>query len=199
MSLTEPQVITIAEYNKLRENSESRLEYIDGIVFMTPSPSTKHQRISSRLHAKLFNFLEGKECEVFSAPFDIELRTVDDDQGNQTEKTKVVIPDLSVICDKTKLGENKYVGSPELIIEIISPSNQALDLVKKLNLYMQCGVKEYWIVNPLLNTVQIYVLNEQGQYHQLEVLKETGIAHSEVLQGFSMNLEELFLMSKLKL
>jgi len=57
---------------------------------------------------------------------------------------------------------------------------------------MQYGVKEYWIVNPLLNTVQIYVLNEEGQYHQVEVLKETGIAHSEVLKGFSMNIEELF-------
>ena len=192
MSITEPQVITIDEYNKLRENSESRLEYIDGIVYMTPSPSTKHQRVSSRLHAKLFNFLEGKECEVFPAPFDIELRTADDDKGDQTEKTKVVIPDLSVICDKMKLGENKYMGSPELIVEIISPSNQAHDLVKKLNLYMQCGVKEYWIVNPLLNTVQIYGLNEEGQYHQVEVLKETGIAHSEVLKGFSINLEELF-------
>ncbi|AFQ45363.1 Uma2 family endonuclease [Desulfosporosinus meridiei] len=191
MSLIEPQAIPIAEYNKLRENSESRLEYIDGVVYMTPSPSTKHQRISSRLHAKLFNFLEGKECEVFPAPFDIELRTADDDQGDQSEKTKVVIPDLSVICDKTKLAENKYVGSPELIIEILSPLNQAHDLVKKLNLYMQYGVKEYWIVNPLLNTVQIYVLNEEGQYHQVEVLKETGIAHSEVLKGFSINLEDL--------
>jgi len=192
VGLTEPQVITIAEYNKLRENSESRLEYIDGIVYMTPSPSTMHQRISSRLQAKLFNFLEGKECEVFPAPFDIELRTADDDQGDQNEKTKVVIPDLSVICDKTKLGENKYVGPPELIIEILSPSNQAHDLVKKLNLYMQYGVKEYWIVNPLLNTVQIYGLNEEEQYQQIEVMKETGVAHSEVLQGFSMNLEELF-------
>jgi len=192
VGLTEPQVITIAEYNIFRENSESILEYIDGIVYRIPSPSTKHQRISSRLHAKLFNFLEGKECEVFPAPFDIELRTVDDDQGDQTEKTKVVVPDLSVICDKTGLGENKYVGSPELIIEIISPSNQAHDLVMKLNLYMQYGVKEYWIVNPLLNTVQIYVLNKEGQYDQVEVLKETGIVHSEVLKGFSMNLEELF-------
>ena len=67
----------IAEYNKLRENSESRLEHIDGIVHMTPFPSTKRQRISSRLHAKLFNLLTSKECEVFPAPFDIELRAVD--------------------------------------------------------------------------------------------------------------------------
>ena len=192
MGLTDPQVITITEYHKLRENSEARLEYIDGIVYMTPSPSTRHQRISSRLQARLFNFLAGKECEVFPAPFDIELRTEDAGLGDQTEKTQVVIPDLSVICDKTKLGENKYVGSPELIIEILSPSNQAHDLVKKLNLYMQSGVKEYWIVNPLLNTVQIYGLNEEKQYRQVEVLKETGVARSEVLQGFSMNLEELF-------
>lgn len=192
MGLTEPQVITITEYHKLRENSEARLEYIDGIVYMTPSPSTRHQRISSRLQAGLFNFLAGRECEVFPAPFDIELRTGDAGLGDNAEKTQVVIPDLSVICDKTKLGENKYVGSPELIIEILSPSNQAHDLVKKLNLYMQSGVKEYWIVNPLLNTVQIYGLNEEKQYRQVEVLKETGVACSEVLQGFSVNLEELF-------
>ena len=192
MGLTDPQVITITEYHKLRENSEARLEYIDGIVYMTPSPSTRHQRISSRLQARLFNFLAGKECEVFPAPFDIELRTEDAGLGGQAEKTQVVIPDLSVICDKMKLSENKYVGSPELIVEILSPSNQAHDLVKKLNLYMQSGVKEYWIVNPLLNTVQIYGLNEEKQYRQVEVLKETGVARSEVLQGFSMNLEELF-------
>ena len=191
MSISQPQKISIDEFYKLRENSENGLEYINGIVYMTPSPSTKHQRISSRLHAKLFNFLEGKECEVFPAPFDIELRKADD-QEKPSDTPKVVIPDLTVICDKTTLDDNKYVGVPELIIEILSPSNQAHDLVIKLNLYMQYGVKEYWIVNPLLNIVQIYVLNDEGQYQQVDVLKENGTAHSEVIKGFNVNLEELF-------
>lgn len=158
---------------------------------ITPSPSTKHQRVSGRLHAQLFNLLEGKACEVFHAPFDIEL-SKRDHQGENPNDTKVVIPDLTVICDKSKLGENKYVGVPELIIEILSPSNQAHDLVIKLNLYMQYGVKEYWIVNPMLNIVQIYVLNDEGQYRQVDALKETGRADSELLKGFSVDLEALF-------
>lgn len=191
MSISNPTKISLEEFYKLRENSENLLEYIDGIVYMTPSPSTKHQRVSGRLHAKLFNFLEEKECEVFHAPFDIELSRVKD-RENLSFDTKVVIPDLTVICDQSKLTENKYAGVPELIIEILSPSNQAHDLVVKLNLYMQFGVREYWIVNPILNIVQIYVLNKEGQYQQVDALKEKGIAQSEILKGFSMNLEELF-------
>lgn len=62
--------VTPEEYYALREQSEQLLEYIDGIVFMSPSPSTAHQRISGRLHARLFHLLEGKTCEVFQAPFD---------------------------------------------------------------------------------------------------------------------------------
>jgi Uma2 family endonuclease len=186
MSLPQHNLVKIEEYYKMREDTDKILEYIDGIVYITPSPSTKHQRISGRLHARLFNFLEGKECEVFHAPLDIELYKEEIDQN------KVVIPDLSVICDKSGLGENKYIGVPDLIIEILSPSNQAHDLVVKLNLYMQYGVKEYWIVNPILNIVQIYMLNEAGQYYQADVLKEKGFASSKILKGFCIDLEHLF-------
>lgn len=191
MSISQSNKITLDEFYKFKENSDLLLEYIDGIVYMTPSPSTKHQRISGRLHAQLFNFLEGKECEVFHAPFDIELWK-EEVQGNTPTERQVVIPDLTVICDRSKLGENKYTGVPELIIEILSPSNQAHDLVFKLNLYMQYGVKEYWIINPMLKIVQIYRLDDKGQYQQVDVLKEKGLAHSERLTGFSVSLKDLF-------
>ena len=186
MSLPQENFISIEEFYKMREETDGLLEYVDGIVYMSPSPSTKHQRVSGRLHAKLFNFLEGKDCEVFHAPFDVELHRENMD-GN-----KIVIPDLSVICDKSGLMENKYVGVPALIIEILSPSNQAHDLVFKLNLYMQYGVKEYWIINPMLNIVQVYLLNNEGQYQQMDALKEKGVIQSEVLKGFQVRLEELF-------
>jgi Uma2 family endonuclease len=186
MSLPQEELVTIEEYYKIRENSDEIIEYIDGIVYMSPSPSTKHQRISSRLHAKLFNFLENTDCEVFHAPFDIEL------YNDKIKGEKIVIPDLSVICDKKGLGENKYVGVPTLIIEILSPSNQSNDLVLKLNLYMKYGVEEYWIVNPMLYIVQVYRLNQEGQYYQLDALKERGTISSEALKGFSVDLEELF-------
>ncbi|ETI66563.1 Uma2 family endonuclease [Neobacillus vireti] len=186
MSLPQDHLIKLEEFYKMREKTDKLMEFIDGTVFMTPSPSTKHQRVSGRIFAKLFNFLEGKTCEVFHAPFDIELHR------ENMEGNKIIIPDLSVIGDKSGLTENRYVGVPSIIMEILSPSNQSHDLVFKLNLYMQYGVKEYWIINPMLNTFQVYVLDSEGQYQQLDVLKQTGILKSAVLEGFEISLEEIF-------
>lgn len=186
MSLPQTKFITLDEFNKLRENNNSIFEYIDGVVYMSPSPSTKHQQISMRLSSEIYNYLKGKECEVFSAPFDVHLFK----EGMQGEK--IVIPDISVICDKTGLTENFYKGVPNLIIEILSPSNQAHDLVFKLNLYMEYGVKEYWIVNPMLKTIQVYELDEEGNYMQQAVKNETGEIYSKVLNEFKISLEDVF-------
>lgn len=188
MSLAQERFVSLEEFYVMREKTDNLLEYIDGVVFMSPSPSTKHQRISSRLHARLFNFLESKksECEVFSAPFDVELRK----EG--VDEKKIIIPDLSIICEKNGFTENKYIGVPTVIVEILSPSNQSHDLVFKLNLYMQYGVKEYWIINPMLNVIQLYVLDEGGQYQQVDVVRERGVIKSSVLQGFQVQAEELF-------
>lgn len=184
--LTKNIRLSYEDYLELREKTDNILEYIDGIVYMSPSPSTIHQRISSKLHAKLYNLLEGKSCEVFHAPFDILLKS-DDIEGE-----KLVIPDLSVICDKRGFTDNKYIGVPSLIIEILSPSNQSHDLVTKLNLYMKYGVKEYWIVNPILNTVMLYTLNEDKMYEQSIVKIETGIVKSKIFENFEVDIEELF-------
>jgi Uma2 family endonuclease len=185
MKLPKQNLLTLGEFYKLREGTEQLLEYIDGVVFMSPSPSTRHQRISGRLHAQLFNLMDN-ECEVFHAPFDIQL------QKENSEDMAVVVPDLSVICDKTGLTEQNYIGVPTMIIEIISPSNQSHDLVFKLNLYLKFGVKEYWIVNPLLNTIQVYTLDQEDQYQQMDVAKEKGTIQSRVLPNFQVVLESLF-------
>lgn len=186
MSLPQENFISIDEFYKLREKHNEKLEYINGVVYMSPSPSTKHQQISMRLSSEIYNYLKGKECEVFSAPFDVHLYK----EGMQGEK--IVIPDISVICDKAGLTENFYKGVPHLIIEILSPSNQAHDLVFKLNLYMAYGVKEYWIVNPMLKTIQIYELDEEGNYMQQAVKNETGEISSKVLDEFKIDLEDVF-------
>ncbi|KJE27640.1 restriction endonuclease family protein [Geobacillus kaustophilus] len=186
MNFPEKQAVSLEEFYRMRETTDRILEYIDGIVLMSPYPSTHHQRISGRLHVKLFHFLEKKPCEVFHAPFDIELKS------ERIEGKKIVVPDLTVICDPSGLTDTKFVGVPTLIIEILSPSNQAYDLVFKLNLYMQYGVREYWIVNPMHRVVQIYSLNDDGQYEQAGVWKETGMACSRALDGFSVDVEPLF-------
>lgn len=186
LSLPQERKVSIEQFYKMREETTELLEYMDGIVLMSPSPSTAHQRVSARLQARLFHFLEGGDCEVFSAPYDVQLYRED------LKGTNIFIPDLSVICDKEGIEENRYVGVPTVIVEILSPSNQSHDLVTKMEAYMKYGVKEYWIVNPMLKSIQLYAINENGVYQQIEVMKETGLIKSEVLKGFQVRLEEIF-------
>jgi Uma2 family endonuclease len=115
MRFTQNSFISLEDYFNMREKTEDLLKYIDGIVYMSPLPSTKHQRVSSRLQIKFGIFLEGSPCELFSAPYDIELHRSD------IEGTKIVIPDLSIFCDKSGFTEARYVGVPTLITEILSP------------------------------------------------------------------------------
>jgi Uma2 family endonuclease len=185
MSLPEHTQRTFEEYVSMKQESEKRLEYIDGAIYMAPSPSTLHQRISMKLSAFLFNILDGKECEVIAAPYDIELT------NKKSDEKRIVIPDLSIICDKQGFSETKYVGVPEVIIEIISPSIQSHDLIFKTNLYQEAAVKEYWIINPILNHVMVYSLGEDGTYKLIENEKK-GTVTSRLIDGFHIDVEELF-------
>jgi Uma2 family endonuclease len=186
MNLYRNDRISVKDYFEIREKSEELLEYIDGFVYMSPSPSIKHQRVSGNIYMKLRNFLEGKSCEVFHAPIDIELKK------EEIEGTKIVIPDLCIICDKSGFTDSRYVGVPDLIVEILSPSNQSHDLITKLNLYMNYGVKEYWIVNPMLNSITVYAFNDEEMYIQHDMKTEIGSITSKFLLGFSVDLNEIF-------
>jgi Uma2 family endonuclease len=117
----------------LEWTDDERWELIDGEAFnMTPAPSRTHQKILLALADIFYNYLKDKSCEVYVAPFDVRLP-----EGDQSEVdiNSVVQPDLTVICDLAKLDERGCLGSPELIIEIISPSTAAHDYIKKLALY----------------------------------------------------------------
>ncbi|TYS58600.1 Uma2 family endonuclease [Sutcliffiella horikoshii] len=188
MSLSKESFTSLEKYYEIRESSDHLYEYIDGSIFMSPSPSTKHQRISGRLLVKISNYLTQKNdnCEVLAAPYDIEL------SKEGMEGTKIVIPDLAVMCDKSGFTDTKYVGVPDMIVEILSPSNQSHDLITKLNLYMKYGVKEYWIVNPMLNSITIYSLNKEGVYEQHAIKTDLGTITSKLLNGFHLELEHIF-------
>jgi Uma2 family endonuclease len=186
MTILNEKHVTFEEFRKMEDNSEHILEYIDGLVFMAASPSIKHQRISSILQGELYLLLKNnKKCSVFSAPTDVIL------QNENTDDTRKVVPDIFVTCNKDGFTKNEYKGTPDLIIEIVSPSNQAHDLVTKLNLYMNHRVKEYWIVNPLLNNVMIYSLDEKNEYH-LNVISDDSLAQSVLFTAFKINTRELF-------
>lgn len=186
MAILKNNYMSFDDYTKLRADNDNIIEYIDGTVCMSPSPSTDHQRISAKLTTEFMIFLRGKSCEVIAAPYDIDL------YKEGIEGKKIVIPDLSVICNKEGFTSNKYIGVPTLIVEILSPSNQAHDLVTKLNIYMKYGVKEYWIVNPMKESITVYTLDENGYYEQEAVESHVGIINSKILNKFSVDLEYLF-------
>ena len=186
MAILKDNFMSFEDYINLRNNSDEIIEYLDGVVCKSPSPSTQHQRISAKLTMEYMMFLKGKSCEVFAAPYDIEL------YKDGIDGKKIVIPDLSVICNKDGFTENKYIGVPTLIVEILSPSNQAHDLVTKLNIYMKYGVKEYWIVNPMKESITVYTLDDNGYYEQEAVESHKGIINSKTFTGFNVDLEYLF-------
>jgi Uma2 family endonuclease len=121
-------------------------EIIDGTAYaMSPSASTKHQIVSGNIYYKFRQYLQDKPCKTFS-----ELDVLLSDEN-------VVRPDILIICDKNKIMENNIQGSPDLVVEILSPSTRKIDLIIKLNLYKKFGVKEYWIVDPLNLTITSHI------------------------------------------
>ncbi len=183
------RVYTYADY--LTWNFMERVELLWGKVFkMTPAPGTLHQLILSTLNSCLFQFLKGKPCQVFPAPFDVRFP---DESGNVDDHTRnVVQPDMSVICDLNKLDGRGCRGAPDFIIEIISKSTAQKDLHEKYTLYEKYGVKEYWVIYPVEKNLTIFLLDQKGKYQTQKPLTRGDIARSAVLEGFEINLDEVF-------
>jgi len=169
---------------------KERIELIKGKLFkMSPAPSMLHQKISSDLFGFLWTFLKNKQCKVFSAPFDVRFpdKSTDDKDIENT-----VQPDITVVCDLSKLDRRGCLGAPDLIVEILSPSSSKKDLKYKYGLYEQYGVKEYWVVHPEEQTLLIHVLDEQGKYKPGYLKTRGDIVKSTVLEGFELNLDDIF-------
>jgi len=155
-----------ADYLKWR--LDVAVELIKGKIYkMSPAPSLKHQQVSRQLCIPLFEYFKGKKCQVFNAPFDV--RLYDRKKSNRANRDifTVVQPDICVICDESKLDERGCLGSPDLIIEILSPGNNQKELKKKFELYQECGVKEYWLVYPYEESITQFFLDEDSEKYQL--------------------------------
>jgi len=148
-------------------DEQDHIELIDGQPVMMAPPVRIHQKISGELYAQLHEYLRGKKCEVYAAPFAVRLFERDSDRPENVDT--MVEPDISIICDPRKLDHIGCKGAPDLIIEILSPSTLSHDRVTKFNLYQRAGVKEYWIVDPAAQTAQSFIL-ENGYY----IAKELG-------------------------
>ncbi len=122
-------------------SEDDRIELIDGKFYAMASPSLLHQRLSMELSGRIWDYIrkKGGDCQVFAAPFDV-WPDPDDDKT-------VVVPDISVICDKEKLWKRGCKGAPDWIIEIVSPTTASHDYIRKLNIFRKAGVRLYWIVD----------------------------------------------------
>jgi Uma2 family endonuclease len=179
----EESAYTYADY--LEWDDGKRYELIDGIAYMMAAPTPNHQRISLKLSRLFGNFLDGKSCELFTAPFDVRLFP----QKNLGDNT-VVQPDLLVICDKTKLDKRGYNGAPDLVIEILSPSNDAGEMLRKFQKYLQAGVREYWVVDLDNHLIQVYIL-DKGRYIS-SIYDSDAVAPVSILPGLNINLNVLW-------
>lgn len=140
MAISEGNPITYDEFIKLRDTTESKVEYINGIVYMSPAPSPKHQKVCYKITRSFDDYFKDSKCEVLQG---INLRLYDENH----EKIGDVIPDISMFCDYKNINNTFIEDIPTIVVEVVSPSTVYVDNVKKLDLFKKVGVKEYWIVD----------------------------------------------------
>ncbi len=194
MKIEEPDLsgtYTYADY--LTWQWDEMTELIRGKIFkMSPAPGSLHQRISGNIFGQLWNYLQGKPCQVFSAPFDVRLPISPKNKAD-IEIITVVQPDLCVVCDPSKIDERGCLGAPDWIIEILSRHTSAKDLREKFEVYEEAGVKEYWVVHPQEQTVLVYTLEQNGKYQGiLKPYIRTDCISPVALQGLTINLAAVF-------
>lgn len=151
MPIPQKQIYSESDYYALPEDVHAEL--IDGQIYYHAAPSRVHQKVLNAVNNTIYNYIKSKNgpCEVYPAPFAVKLRE---------DRKTIIEPDISVICDKNKLTDKGCTGAPDWIIEIVSPGNSSHDYIRKLNLYADAGVREYWIVNPMRQTIFVYHLEE---------------------------------------
>ena len=172
---------TYEDYARLPEGAPYQL--IDGELIMSPSPNFRHQAIIFEISGQLRNFLRvHKFGQAVSAPMDVILDDINAYQPNLvfiSEERSAIITPRGIKC------------APDLVMEVLSPSTGYYDLKHKKEIYERCGVREYWIIDPIDNTVDIY-FNNANRFELVFSERETGETASKVLPGFTIKLEEIF-------
>ena len=174
---------TYADY--IKWEGSDRYQLINGEVFMMASPSVVHQAIVREMLLRFGNWLQDKPCQVFAAPLDVRLFPKEDKSDNT-----VVQPDILIVCDNEKIGKNSVNGSPDLVIEIVSPSNTHSELFYKFQYYLEAKVKEYWVIDPEGKKVQVHIYND-GRYIS-NIYKENAVIPVTVLPGLEITLTDLW-------
>ena len=161
-----------ADYKSVPESMDKRYELLDGDLVLVPTPTIRHQRVSKKLGFILITFFEHNNLgEVLGAPLDVVFG-----KGDERE---VVQPDIIFISNERKdiATEQEIQGAPDLVVEILSPGTEQRDRNYKKSLYSRYNVLEYWIVDPVAETIDIYNQTEQGlQRSGIYAAKQTVIS-----------------------
>jgi Uma2 family endonuclease len=180
----EPIRLTYDDYVNFPDDGR-RHELIDGEHIVTPSPVSRHQRVSIRLATALHTFAQQDRAgEVFPAPFDVILSNHD-----------VVEPDILFVSNERRAIVRDWVrGAPDLAVEILSASTRRLDETRKLDLYDRFGVREYWVVDPDIGAITVYRRAADGTFPRVADLTAAidDVLRTPLLPGFAITLGELF-------
>jgi len=176
---------TYADYKDWDLKPRERYEIIYGEAYVMSAPSTFHQAMLVELSRQFANFLLGKPCRVYPAPFDVRL-FFEEDESDDT----IVQPDITVICNKENRGKEGGHGAPDLVVEILSPSNTAIEMQRKFNLYHEAGVREYWVVDGEKMALTVYLF--EGEKIISRVYGEKDSVPVSVIDGLSIELEPVF-------
>jgi Uma2 family endonuclease len=180
---------TYADYRTWPD--DERWELIDGVAWnMSPAPSSRHQGLLGELHIQVAPRLKGTQCRVYLAPFDVLLP----EHAGQREDDvpSVVQPDLTGICDASRITPRGCFGAPDWVVEIISPWTMKKDLNEKFALYERNGIREYWLIDPGSRTMHVYQLEATGRYGEALVLEQDAEVPCPLGEGIVVRLAEVF-------
>jgi Uma2 family endonuclease len=172
---------SVEQYLALTAQTNRLLEYTDGVIEVLPMPTDKHQSISLFLLLCFLAFVRPRGGVAFYAPLRLEIRP-----GKFRE------PDLLILTrSDDPRRQNDYWRGADLVVEIVSPDNPARDLEEKPRDYAEAGIPEYWIVNPLDETVTVLTLTD-GSYTEYGVFRRGDEARSKLLDGFTVRVDQIF-------
>ena len=129
-----------------------KIEIIHGVEYQMAPARINHVRVRGNIEHIFRNYLSGKRCEAFS------------EAGVFFENNDLLIPDVMIVCDKSKIHYDGIHGAPDLVVEILSPSTGTIDKTIKKDIYESIGVKEYWIVDPKAQSIEVYKLKDSRFY-----------------------------------
>ncbi len=185
---------TASDY--LRWRFEGYVELIKGKIFkMSPAPADPHQALSGELSFLFYGYLKGHICSLRTAPYDVYL--VKEGEGFKQTRN-IVQPDMAIICDKQKITYRGCVGSPDFVLEILSPSTRKKDLTLKMDLYEEYGVKEYWVVSIPERLFIINRLDANGKYANQKTYTEGAVIAPKDFPQLKVDITNLFIEAGIK-